>query len=95
MRSPTVLPALLSVGDEVHLMEWCRFDRIEDDVFAADAVAVVGQLQRPVQRGDEIDLESYLFVTQIIDRKPSTLSSGIVIVGHGPRLLITPSIRSY
>ena len=30
------------------------------------------------ERGDEIDLESYLFVTQIIDRKPSTLSSGIV-----------------
>jgi len=29
-------------------------------------------------RGEEIDLESYLFVTQIIDRKPSTLSSGIV-----------------
>ena len=28
--------------------------------------------------GDELDLESYLFVTQIIDRKPSTLSSGIV-----------------
>lgn len=30
------------------------------------------------ERGDEIDLESYLFVTQVIDRKPSTLSSGIV-----------------
>jgi len=30
------------------------------------------------ERGDEIDLESYLFVTQIIDRKPSTLSSGLV-----------------
>ena len=30
------------------------------------------------ERGDEIDLESYLFVTQIIERKPSTLSSGIV-----------------
>ena len=30
------------------------------------------------ERGDEIDLESYLFVTQIIDRKPSTLSTGIV-----------------
>jgi len=30
------------------------------------------------ERGDELDLESYLFVTQIIDRKPSTLSSGIV-----------------
>lgn len=30
------------------------------------------------ERGDEIDLESYLFVTQIIDRKPSTLSSGVV-----------------
>lgn len=30
------------------------------------------------ERGDEIDLESYLFVTQIIDRRPSTLSSGIV-----------------
>jgi len=29
-------------------------------------------------RGDELDLESYLFVTQIIDRKPSALSSGIV-----------------
>jgi hypothetical protein len=30
------------------------------------------------ERGDEIDLESYLFVTQIIERKPSTLSTGIV-----------------
>ena len=29
-------------------------------------------------RGDEIDLESYLFVTQIRENKPSTLSSGIV-----------------
>ena len=30
------------------------------------------------ERGDEIDLESYLFVTQIVDRRPSTLSSGLV-----------------
>jgi len=30
------------------------------------------------ERGDEIDLESYLFVTQIVDRTPSTLSSGLV-----------------
>ena len=30
------------------------------------------------ERGDEADVESYLFVTQIIDRKPSTLSSGFV-----------------
>jgi hypothetical protein len=30
------------------------------------------------ERGDELDLESYLFVTQIIERKPSNLSSGIV-----------------
>jgi 3-phenylpropionate/cinnamic acid dioxygenase small subunit len=30
------------------------------------------------ERDDEIDVESYLFVTQIIDRKPSTLSSGLV-----------------
>jgi SnoaL-like domain len=30
------------------------------------------------EREDELDIESYLFVTQIIDRKPSTLSSGIV-----------------
>ena len=29
-------------------------------------------------RGDEIDIKSYLFVTQIRDRTPSTLSSGIV-----------------
>ncbi len=29
-------------------------------------------------RGDEIDLESYLFVTQIVERKPSTLSTGVV-----------------
>ena len=29
------------------------------------------------ERGDEIDVESYLFVTQIIDRKPSPLSSGL------------------
>ncbi|WTW98318.1 nuclear transport factor 2 family protein [Streptomycetaceae bacterium NBC_01309] len=30
------------------------------------------------ERGDELDLDSYLFVTQIVDRKPSALSSGIV-----------------
>jgi SnoaL-like domain len=30
------------------------------------------------ERDDEVDVESYLFVTQIIDRKPSTLSSGFV-----------------
>jgi hypothetical protein len=30
------------------------------------------------ERGDEVDVESYLFVTQIVDRKPSTLSSGLV-----------------
>lgn len=30
------------------------------------------------ERGDELDVESYLFVTQIIDRQPSTLSSGLV-----------------
>lgn len=30
------------------------------------------------ERGDEVDVESYLFVTQIIDQKPSPLSSGIV-----------------
>jgi len=30
------------------------------------------------ERGDEIDLDSYLFVTQIIERRPSTLSSGVV-----------------
>ena len=30
------------------------------------------------EREDELDLESYLFVTEIVDRKPSTLSSGIV-----------------
>jgi hypothetical protein len=30
------------------------------------------------ERGDEIDLESYLFVTQIVDRTPSPLSSGLV-----------------
>jgi SnoaL-like domain len=30
------------------------------------------------ERGDELDLESYLFVTQVVDRKPSPLSSGIV-----------------
>ena len=30
------------------------------------------------ERDDEIDLESYLFVTQIIERKPSPLSSGLV-----------------
>lgn len=30
------------------------------------------------ERGDEIDLESYLFVTQIRANKPSTLSSGVV-----------------
>ena len=32
------------------------------------------------ERGDEIDLDSYLFVTQIRDNKPSPLSSGIVHV---------------
>jgi hypothetical protein len=30
------------------------------------------------ERDDEIDLESYLLVTQIIERKPSPLSSGLV-----------------
>ena len=30
------------------------------------------------ERGDELDLESYLFVTQIRENKPSALSSGIV-----------------
>lgn len=30
------------------------------------------------ERGAELDVDSYLFVTQIIDRRPSTLSSGIV-----------------
>jgi len=30
------------------------------------------------ERGDDLDVESYLFVTQIVDRKPSPLSSGIV-----------------
>ena len=30
------------------------------------------------ERDDELDVESYLFVTQIIERKPSTLSSGLV-----------------
>jgi hypothetical protein len=30
------------------------------------------------ERGDELDLESYLFVTQIVDRSPSPLSSGRV-----------------
>jgi hypothetical protein len=30
------------------------------------------------ERGDEIDLASYLFVSQIVDRRPATLSSGIV-----------------
>lgn len=30
------------------------------------------------ERGNELDVESYLFVTQIVDQKPSPLSSGIV-----------------
>jgi len=30
------------------------------------------------QRGEEVDVESYLFVTQIIDMKPGPLSSGLV-----------------
>ncbi|HET6810418.1 MAG TPA: nuclear transport factor 2 family protein [Acidimicrobiales bacterium] len=30
------------------------------------------------ERGEELDLDSYLFVTQIIERRPSTLSSGLV-----------------
>ncbi|MCF2531104.1 nuclear transport factor 2 family protein [Yinghuangia soli] len=30
------------------------------------------------ERDEEVDLSSYLFVTQIVDRSPSTLSSGIV-----------------
>ena len=30
------------------------------------------------ERGEELDLDSYLFVTQVIERRPSTLSSGIV-----------------
>lgn len=31
------------------------------------------------ERGDELDLESYLYVTQIVDRRPSALSSGRVL----------------
>jgi hypothetical protein len=42
------------------------------------------------ERGDEIDLESYLFVTQIIDRRPSTLSSGLV---HFTLVLTTDGYR--
>jgi 3-phenylpropionate/cinnamic acid dioxygenase small subunit len=42
------------------------------------------------ERGDEIDLESYLFVTQIVERKPSTLSSGIV---HWTLLLTADGYR--
>ena len=30
------------------------------------------------ERGDELELDSYLFVTQVLDRRPSTLSSGLV-----------------
>jgi hypothetical protein len=30
------------------------------------------------EHGDEVDVESYLFVTQIVERRPSTLSSGFV-----------------
>ena len=30
------------------------------------------------ERGDELDVDSYLFVTQIVERRPSTLSSGLV-----------------
>ena len=30
------------------------------------------------ERGDEVDVESYLFVTQIVGRTPTTLSSGFV-----------------
>ena len=30
------------------------------------------------ERHDEVDVESYLFVTQIVDRRPSALSSGFV-----------------
>jgi hypothetical protein len=30
------------------------------------------------ERGEELDLDSYLFVTQIVDRRPSPLSSGLV-----------------
>src|SRR5579884_339146 len=30
------------------------------------------------ERGDEVDVESYLFVTQVVDRKPTPLSSGLV-----------------
>ena len=30
------------------------------------------------ERGAELDIDSYLFVTQIIERKPATLSSGLV-----------------
>ena len=37
-----------------------------------------GNVHVTAERGDEIDLASYLFVTQIIDRKPSPLSSGLV-----------------
>ena len=35
-------------------------------------------LERVCRIGDEVDVESYLFVTQIINRRPSNLSSGLV-----------------
>ncbi len=37
-----------------------------------------GNVHVVAERGDEVDVESYLFVTQIIDRRPSALSSGLV-----------------
>jgi hypothetical protein len=55
------------------------------------------------ERGEEIDLETYLFVTQIIDRKPSTLSSGVahftlVLTSNGYRIrrkeIVLDSIES-
>ena len=49
-------------------------------------------------RGDEIDLDSYLFVTQIRDNKPSALSSGVVhftlrLTEDGYRLKAKETVR--
>lgn len=49
------------------------------------------------ERSDEIDLDSYLFVTRIVDRSPVTLSSGIVhwtlrLGGDGYRIVVKDTV---
>ena len=57
------------------VMAWKRTHRRESPYPLRHNAANVHVL---AERGDELDLDSYLFVTKIVDRRPVTLSSGLV-----------------